>query len=163
MGAGEVAWEVFVGDIAAEDDVGPTCLLHETLKTCPETTFSHEDKTCIGMSLTNSRNGSQQILGAFAPLKATHEQDIPLIIHKLRQRCNLRIEALRVDTIGDDSIVGRKVVRNELVGGIGDGNATYQSAKIATQKRIGRGIRQVGGRGHAGSGKGVKRSNGQSA
>src|SRR5438309_11016143 len=57
MCAGEVTCLLIIRDIAGEDDIGPTCPLYIMLKTSPEATFSHEDKTCIGMSLTNSRNG----------------------------------------------------------------------------------------------------------
>src|SRR5258707_1375265 len=160
ISAGEVARFVLISHVACEYHVPPATPLYKTLEAGPQASFAHKDEARIRMFFTNCWNSSQQIFCPFTFLKAAHEENILFAIPQFWEWLSVLASVIQLDTIRNDAIIRRKVVRDKCVSGAGDGDAAIQVAQHRSQQGHERSIGQVEGRSQTDLSRGMKCANG---
>src|SRR5207244_2359304 len=91
--------------------------------------------------------GAEQVAQPFALFEATEEQDVQSAVLELGYRRHRLAEPLDVDAVGNDSVLTREMLADEIAGRRRYGDLAVQLSIEVFQEGLGR---QIGDRGTAG-------------
>ena len=132
IAAGVVAGQLGCGDVAGHHHIIKLLASDEVAVPAAQRPVAHDDQAQLRILRLELSKGAQQIPKTLAILQPADEQQVAHAVTKLGVR-RLVLEAAEVDPVGDDPIVTREVVPDELARRVGHRDSGVQLADISLE------------------------------